>query len=156
LTPPSFKLKVGQTIFVPSGELPPPPIPDLFKDYFANPLSHPSCKGYAFMRGITSYHSGVDLAKGGGCPIRAVAAGTVTLAGWYNGGGNSVIIDHGGGIKSYYYHGSGQFWVKKGDYVRQGQNIMYMGCTGNCTGTHLHLSVSKNGALVDPSKVIPY
>jgi murein DD-endopeptidase MepM/ murein hydrolase activator NlpD len=81
LVPPTFKLTKGQKIIIPNAELPPPALPSLLPGYFADPLSHPACAGYRFIRGMWNGHSGVDLAKGGGCPIRAVAAGTVSFVG---------------------------------------------------------------------------
>lgn len=162
LIPPKYEIKAGQSVFVPLGELPPEPLPGLYKEYFANPLSHPSCAGYNYIRGFTSYHSGLDLAIGGGCPIRAVAAGVVISAGW--GGaleGYSVKIEHGDpnsgeSIQSLYYHGNGQIWVKTGEYVKKGQDIMHMGNTGNSTGTHLHITIRRNGVNVNPATYIPY
>lgn len=162
LVPPDYELTVGQKIFVPQGSLPPEPLPGLYRDYFENPLSHPACTGYQFQRGLTSYHSGIDLSKMGGCPIRSIAAGQVTFAGWADGlSGYTVIVEHGdpatgNSIKSYYLHGDGQIWVKTGDYVKKGQNLMHMGSTGYSTGTHLHLSIRRNNALVDPAIYVPY
>ncbi len=162
LVPPNYKLDVGQRIFVPQGSLPPEPLPGLYRDYFDNPLSHPACTGYRFQRGLTSYHSGIDLSKMGGCPIRSIAAGQVVFAGWSDGlSGYTVIVEHGdaeagNSIRSYYLHGSGEIWVRSGEYVKKGQNLMYMGSTGYSTGTHLHLSIRRNNALVDPAVYVPY
>lgn len=169
-------------VLIPGGSLPapPPPIPgpssyfsapytsaSILTDVqvqalnglnFVDPLSHPSCAGYSWSRGFSGWHDGVDLAKGGGCPIRAIAAGKVVVAGWevVAGGGYSVVIDHGNGIRSYYYHGDGNVWVRAGDTVYGGQEIMNMGCTGNCTGTHLHLTLKVGGFAVDTAPYIPY
>jgi murein DD-endopeptidase MepM/ murein hydrolase activator NlpD len=159
LAPPKYHLKPGTKLFIPNGEAPPAPLPGLDKDFFENPLSHPLCEGYIYQRGFTSYHSGIDLSKWDGCPIRAVAAGKVTFAGWYGAAGYSVIIEHGeegNSIKSAYYHGNGEMWVKEGDFVKKGQDIMRMGNTGNSTGTHLHISLFKNNQLINPGPLIPY
>lgn len=124
---------------------------------FSDPLSHPSCSGYGWSRGFTAWHNGVDLARAGGCPERAIAAGTVIYAGWGNGGqGYYVAIDHGSGVMSQYFHGDGNIWVRTGDYVSANQEIMNMGCTGWCTGTHLHLELRVNGVAIDPAPYIPY
>lgn len=124
---------------------------------FVDPLSHPSCGGYSWNRGYTAWHNGVDLGKGGGCPIRAAGPGIVTTAGWGQyGEGYHVKIDHGGGVTTVYYHGDGNIWVTPGTQVYAGQEIMNMGCTGNCTGTHLHLGLRINGVYYDPSPYIPY
>lgn len=168
-------------VLIPGGNLPapPPPIPgpsyyisapytsaSVLTDVqvqalnglnFVDPLSHPSCAGYGWSRGFSGWHDGADLTKGGGCPIRAIGAGTVTTAGWGNyGEGHHVVIDHGSGIKSYYYHSDGNIWVRAGDQVYAGQEIMNMGCTGNCTGTHLHLTIKVNGYAIDPAPYVPY
>lgn len=176
---PNYNL-ASTLVFVPNGKLPPPPpqliarsrptssgyiassrsgaaLGSLPAGTFDNPLSHPQCAGYRFSRGISSYHSGVDLSKGGGCPIRAIGAGRVLKAGWQrDGAGYAVTIDHGSGIQSLYYHGDGNIWVKPGDYVQKGQDIMYMGNTGNSFGTHLHLTLKFNGNIIDPQPYVPY
>ncbi len=159
LQPPDYALKVGQRIFIPSGN---PEIyegelsPTMLKDAFEDPLSNPKCAGYTFYGGFTATHNGLDLVKGYGCPIRAVAAGVVKHAGWWGKGGNTVIIDHGGGIETHYYHGNGEMWVKGGERVKAGQDIMYMGTSGNSSGTHLHFSIFNNGVAFDPTGYVPY
>lgn len=158
LVPPEYKISPGQNLFVPSGSLSESEIEinGIPKGVFDNPLSHPACRGYHLTRGYTSYHDGLDLAKYGGCPIRAIAAGRVIFAGWSSLAGFNVRIDHGGGIVSKYYHGTGEFWVKVGDRVQQGQEIMMMGTSGNSTGTHLHLTITYNGHTVNPGLYVPY
>lgn len=154
-----YNLVAGQYLFVPNGNLfrPDVDVTDIPRGVFKNPLSNPACKGYAFSRGFLSYHNGVDLAIWTGCPISAAANGYVSYAGWSPGGqGYNVVVDHGGGIYTHYYHGDGTFWVKTGDRVQQGQALMYMGCTGNCTGTHLHFSLFKDGVAVNPFDFVPY
>lgn len=129
---------------------------EIFGIPLGNPLSNPDCIGYVWSRGYLPWHPAVDLAKGGGCPIRAVASGVVTYSGWSNGGqGYNVRIDHGNGVETYYYHAE-TLWVRTGDYVVLGQEIMYMGCTGFCTGTHLHLELRVNGIPIDTAPYIPY
>lgn len=161
LKEPDYKLTVGEDIMIPDGRLRPVDITDISQEQlygaFEDPLSHPACTGYSFYGGIGSYpgHNGVDLGFAGGCPIRAIAAGTVYYTGWEDLSGYTVKIDHGGGLRSYYYHGNGEIWVKNGQYVEQGTDLMMMGCTGNCFGTHLHLTIKLNNQLVDPVKYIP-
>jgi murein DD-endopeptidase MepM/ murein hydrolase activator NlpD len=155
-----YTLTEGQTIFIPDGNLNSNALSStlsLPRDVFANPLSNPDCNGYSISRGFLSYHNGIDLARWPGCPISAVANGTVTYAGWLNAGeGYNVRIDHGGGIVTQYFHGSGEFYVKAGDKVRQGQPIMMMGTTGNSTGVHLHFILWFNGIAIDPYGYVPY
>lgn len=156
LVPPEYKLPAE--VFVPKGTLSESEvvITGIPQGVFSNPLSHPSCAGYRFERGLSSYHNGTDLSKRGGCPVRAIGAGRVTYVGWSPGAGFNVKIDHGGDITSHYYHSTGEFWVKVGDRVQQGQEIMMMGSTGNSTGTHLHLSLFKNKVAVNPGIFVPY
>lgn len=159
LVPPDYALVAGQEVFVPQGSLAESEvvIAGIPQGVFANPLSNPACAGYRLERGYTGYHNGLDLSRYPGCPIRAIAAGRVTHVGCTLGGpGCYIKIDHGGGIESHYYHGSGEFWVKNGDRVQQGQDIMMMGTTGNSTGVHLHLSLFKNNISVNPGLFVPY
>jgi len=155
-----YNLKAGDKIFIPDGNIKSNGIAalaDIPTGVFINPLQDPRCNGYIESRGFLSYHNGVDLAKWDGCPISAIASGVVVYAGWSEyGEGYNVRIDHGGGIVSHYYHGNGDIWVKKGDHVEQGQLIMYMGTTGNSTGTHLHLSLFKDNVAVDPAPYVPF
>jgi murein DD-endopeptidase MepM/ murein hydrolase activator NlpD len=94
-------------------------------------------------------HEGIDIAVGYGTPIRAAAAGRVVYAGWMEGYGNLVAIDHGGGISTAYGHQS-SIAVGVGQVVSQGATIGYVGCTGHCFGPHLHFEVRVNGSPVDP------
>lgn len=95
-------------------------------------------------------HAGVDLAVGQGTPIHAAALGTVTKAEWYDGYGNYVSINHGGGISTAYGHMMQLPSVKAGQQVMQGQTIGYVGMTGDASGPHLHFEVRINGGPVDP------
>ena len=70
-------------------------------------------------------------------------------AGWLDGYGNLVVIDHGGGISTAYAHQS-TIASSVGQHVSQGQVIGYVGCTGHCFGPHLHFEVRVNGSPVDP------
>jgi murein DD-endopeptidase MepM/ murein hydrolase activator NlpD len=157
---PPFDLTGREFIFIPNGNILVNlvgPLKEIPKGVFSNPLAHPSCSGYSFSRGVTSYHNGVDLAKWDGCIITSVANGVVLYAGWSNyGEGYNVRVDHGGGIVTHYYHGNGDFYVRTGDRVQQGQPLLYMGNTGNSFGTHLHFSLFKNGVAVDPYGYVPY
>jgi murein DD-endopeptidase MepM/ murein hydrolase activator NlpD len=80
--------------------------------------------------------------------VRAGASGRVIVAGWMGGYGNLVVIDHGNGLATAYAHMSA-IWVSGGS-VSQGQGIGAVGCTGSCTGDHLHFEVRVNGSAVDP------
>jgi murein DD-endopeptidase MepM/ murein hydrolase activator NlpD len=97
-------------------------------------------------------HEGIDIAVPEGTPIRAAAAGTVTLmqpeasSGGY---GNYTCISHSSSISTCYAHQSA-FGTSMGAHVSQGQVIGSSGCTGHCFGPHVHFEVRVNGAAVDP------
>lgn len=94
-------------------------------------------------------HEGIDIGVGMGTPIHAAAAGTILYCGWESGYGNLVVIDHGGDLATAYGHQSA-IAVACGQHVNQGDVIGYVGCTGHCTGPHLHFEVRINGNPVDP------
>jgi murein DD-endopeptidase MepM/ murein hydrolase activator NlpD len=94
-------------------------------------------------------HTGIDIGVSDGTPIQAVASGRVIYAGWMDGYGNLVFIDHGRGLSTGYAHQS-SIGVSNGESVTQGQVIGYVGCTGHCFGPHLHFEVRVNGSPVDP------
>ncbi len=102
---------------------------------------------------LKSFHSGTDYRAKTGTPIRSVADGRVVLIKNRFFAGNSVIIDHGQGIYTGYYHLS-RFKVHKGEFVQRGQVIGLAGATGRVTGPHLHFTVHVNGMLVDPLQFI--
>jgi murein DD-endopeptidase MepM/ murein hydrolase activator NlpD len=99
--------------------------------------------------GDCSNHPGIDIAVPSGTPVHAAAAGTVIIAGWVDGYGNFVVIDHGGGLSTGYGHNS-RLAVSVGQQVAQGQVVSYSGCTGYCFGPHVHFEVRVNGTPVDP------
>ena len=99
--------------------------------------------------GVYRRHTGVDIGASYGSSIMAANGGTVTLAGWYSGYGNCVVIDHGGGKATLYGHMS-SIGVSKGQSVSKGQQIGRVGSTGNSTGPHLHFEILINGAAVNP------
>jgi len=94
-------------------------------------------------------HDGIDIAAPTGTAVRAAACGTVSLAGSQSGYGNMVCITHNSQFSTCYAHLS-RFGVTNGAPVRQGQVIGYVGCTGNCTGPHLHFETRVNGRAQDP------
>lgn len=106
---------------------------------------------------ITQYfswrHAGLDIANKTGTPLFAADAGTVEYAGWGNGYGNHIKIDHGGGKKTLYAHMS-RFYVSKGDTVTKGESIGEMGSTGWSTGPHIHFEVIINGVKYNPLNYI--
>jgi murein DD-endopeptidase MepM/ murein hydrolase activator NlpD len=94
-------------------------------------------------------HDGVDVAAPTGTAVRAAACGTVSLAGQQSGYGNMVCVTHTSQFSTCYAHLS-RFAVSNGASVQQGQVIGYVGCTGSCTGPHLHFEARVNGQAQDP------
>jgi murein DD-endopeptidase MepM/ murein hydrolase activator NlpD len=92
----------------------------------------------------------VDIFLPEGTPVRAVSAGTVVLSGEQFFGGRSVVLDHGGGLFSIYYH-LREAVVSEGQRVAKGDRIGAVGSTGRATGPHLHFGVRAAGGRVDPS-----
>jgi murein DD-endopeptidase MepM/ murein hydrolase activator NlpD len=103
--------------------------------------------------GFYQMHKGLDIAAERGTPIHAPALGTVISAGWEEGLGNTISLDHGFGVVTIYGHLS-LIKVHRGETVNRMDIIGYVGSTGFSTGPHLHYEVHKNGAVVDPRKFI--
>jgi len=98
-------------------------------------------------------HHGTDFGARRGVPLLAVYSGRVSFAGWMGGYGKVVKIKHPKGYESLYAHQS-RIKVKKGQRVKKGQIIGYVGSTGRSTGPHLHFGLKKRGRWVDPMKVL--
>jgi murein DD-endopeptidase MepM/ murein hydrolase activator NlpD len=100
-------------------------------------------------------HEGIDIDGYTGQPIVASKSGRVISAGDAGDGyGTKVVIDHGGGYTTLYGHMS-SLGTSSGASVSQGQVVGYVGCTGSCTGDHLHFEVRVNGAPQDPLAYLP-
>jgi murein DD-endopeptidase MepM/ murein hydrolase activator NlpD len=97
-------------------------------------------------------HAGLDIAAPTGTPIYAAQSGTV-LGGCGSGYGNCILIDHGGGLVTLYAHLSAVY--VSGGSVSRGQNVGAMGCTGSCTGPHLHFETRVNGVAQNPRNYLP-
>lgn len=98
---------------------------------------------------LKSYHSGVDFRAQVGTPIKATNDGKVVLVKERYYAGGSVIIDHGNGLYSCYFHMS-KFFVKVGDIVKQGEVLGLSGKSGRVTGPHLHFSFKLFNTTIDP------
>jgi murein DD-endopeptidase MepM/ murein hydrolase activator NlpD len=120
------------------------------------PAAGPVTSGFGYRThpifGDRRLHTGIDIGAPYGAPVFASDSGVVVFAGVMSGYGNAVVVDHGGGLATTYNHLS-SFSVGNGSSVGRGQNIAAVGCTGYCTGTHLHFEVRVNGNPVDP---MPY
>src|SRR6266851_238524 len=100
------------------------------------------------------FHTGIDVAVDYGLPVKAAEAGQVVSAGLMEGYGNVVIIDHGGALATLYAHMS-SLSVRQGQAVTRGQQIGAIGCTGLCTGPHLHFETRIGGTPVQPLNMLP-
>jgi murein DD-endopeptidase MepM/ murein hydrolase activator NlpD len=100
-----------------------------------------------------SPHTGVDQKGEAGAPVRAINSGHAVLIADHFFTGNSLYLDHGGGIISMYFH-LDKVLVNDGDAIKKGQVIGLVGATGRVTGPHLHWGVRVNGARVNPLTLI--
>ena len=98
--------------------------------------------------GVNESHNGTDIAAPTGTQVVAAKAGTVIEANYNNGAGYHIVIDHGDGVKTYYFHSS-QLIANEGDEVKAGDVIMLVGSTGQSTGPHLHFGITINGEWVN-------
>jgi len=99
--------------------------------------------------GNARFHSGLDIGGDYGMPIHAAASGIVIESGWIGGYGNTIMIEHGGGVVTLYGHNE-SLAVGVGQSVNQGDVIAYCGSTGNSTGPHCHFEVRLGGEPVSP------
>lgn len=106
-----------------------------------------------FNGSLKSYHSGTDFRAKVGTPIKCVNDGKVVLASDRFYAGGSIIVDHGHGIYTCYYHMS-EFSVEEGQKVQKGQVLGLSGKSGRVTGPHLHFSARVSGVQVDPLQFI--
>jgi murein DD-endopeptidase MepM/ murein hydrolase activator NlpD len=117
---------------------------------WVNPLP-----GGTWMRGFSSWHTGVDLAAPEGTSVAAANGGNVIFAGWSNWGyGNAIVISHGP-ILTLYGHLSA-IYVGCGQNVSAGQSIGAVGTTGNSSGPHLHFEVRSGDTPTDPSSIFSF
>jgi murein DD-endopeptidase MepM/ murein hydrolase activator NlpD len=104
------------------------------------------------------FHGGIDMANGCGTPIKAAAAGVVVASGrplWPWDSGYGVVIDHGGGLLSWYWHLRAVVVVSPGQGVSPGDLVGYEGNTGMSTGCHLHFAINDNGVWENPRFFLP-
>jgi murein DD-endopeptidase MepM/ murein hydrolase activator NlpD len=99
-------------------------------------------------------HEGIDIGASSGSAVVAARAGRVSHAGRMGGYGNLLMIDHGGGVVTAYAHLSAMS-VGAGTQVTAGQRIGSVGCTGSCTGPHLHFEVRVGGVARNPRGFLP-
>jgi murein DD-endopeptidase MepM/ murein hydrolase activator NlpD len=97
----------------------------------------------------SGYHGGVDITGGPGAPVVAANGGRVALAEPLQVRGNAVVLDHGCGLLSAYYHLS-EITVREDQWVPKGELLGRLGNTGLSTGAHLHWEMRVGGIMVDP------
>ena len=143
-------------VFAPSAAAhltePPERIPD--KQLFYVPLN--GNLGSPFGPRWGRFHEGIDIEGWAHTKVHAALAGEVTRVGWlrgYEGFGLVIKLRHRNGIVTMYAH-LAQAFVKRGDRVAEGELIARAGCTGSCTGVHLHLQVWVDGKLTDPLRFL--
>ncbi len=123
------------------------------------PAAAPTALAWPVPAGSVSqyYHAGhlaLDIAAPYGAQVSAAQAGVVTSAGWRaNGGGYVISIDHGNGMITVYNH-LGSIGVSPGQLVSAGEAIGGVGCTGMCTGPHVHFEVIVNGVIDNPLRYL--
>jgi murein DD-endopeptidase MepM/ murein hydrolase activator NlpD len=100
-------------------------------------------------RAFGRFHNGIDIAVKPETPCRIAAAGTVVFAGWKNGYGKTIIVEHGDRVHTLYGHLS-RFVVSRGQRVKQGAVVGLTGTTGHVSGPHLHYEILVHGRPVDP------
>lgn len=130
---------------------------------FANPVEGGTISSkfgprdtFATSNGASSsrWHKSIDIAAPAGTAIKSVKGGKVTANGWVSGYGWTIEVSHGNGYVSMYHHMQNQSSVAVGTEVKQGQTIGNVGSTGNSTGPHLDLTITKDGTPVDPASLI--
>lgn len=159
----TLKLRVGEILYIPGGKMPPPqpiaptysaPAPSSYyvaggSGIFAWPVKG-SLNQYP-----SWWHPALDLGAPYGTPVTASAKGTVVASGWSNlGFGNHVVIAHPNGYSSLYAHLAG-VTVAAGQVVPLGKQIGTIGCSGFCTGPHLHYEIKRGNSHVNPLSVLP-
>lgn len=154
------RLVAGQRILVPGGEPMRTPAPT--PKAKAGGSTSPARSGVHLwplpVRGtittrFSAAHPGIDIAAPGGTSVRAIAAGTITWAGWKNnGGGYVVVIRHPDGMVSTYNHNR-EVIVRVGQDVAVGERIAAVGASGWATGPHLDLRIEMGGELIDPLRL---
>lgn len=126
----------------------------VFSGRFIRPVNGRLSSSFGYrthpISGKRKLHTGQDIAAPSGTTIKAAGSGRVIFAGYRNGYGKTVIIDHGGGLSTLYGHCS-RLYVSSGQSVKQGQKIAAVGSTGYSTGPHLHFEVRVKGKPVNPN-----
>jgi murein DD-endopeptidase MepM/ murein hydrolase activator NlpD len=119
------------------------------------PVSGTVTRGFGYDR--SEWHPGIDVGTLTSLDITAAGGGVVEAIGYaqgFDGYGNVVLVDMGQGLEALYAHLS-SIGVRVGERVTSGQKLGLAGCTGWCTGTHLHFELRERGAAFDPAPLLP-
>ena len=153
----SDTLTPNDNLFVPGGRLDWVNRQEINGDLFIWPAVGWVSSPYGFrtspFAGTRQFHSGIDISAPMGAPVRAAMAGRVTQVGYDSTWGNYVMISHHSGYRTFYAHMS-VVRVRAGAQVATGQRIGDVGNTGRTTGPHLHFTVYRNGATVNPRNLM--
>jgi len=148
-------LLVSLTLSSPAGAVPDAPLDVYFEHLEPLTLAWPAdgtiTDGYGPRWG--RMHLGIDVGILDRLDVRAATSGTVTASGWlsgYEGYGHVVIVDAGSGYSLLYAHLSASD-VVPGQWLAAGERIGQAGCTGSCTGTHLHFELRLDSVPIDPA-----
>ncbi len=141
-------IPVGTTVFIPDARP-----QNIFPGFLWPTVARVITCGYGwrrnpFNRKRREFHQGMDI-RARYERVRSTKFGKITYAGWLGGYGKVIIVAHPGRIKSLYAHLS-KIYVRRGQYVKQGQFIGRTGNTGRSTGAHLHLEIIRNGRPINP------
>lgn len=151
------EISFNTKLFIPGASLSIMELKKAMGELFIYPINGRLTSPFGYRRdpftGRKSFHSGIDLAAPTGTPIKVILDGVVNLTSYSRIFGNYVIVTHPNGYQTLYGHVSA-FSAKKGDRVSQGDIIAFVGNTGMSTGPHVHLSIYKNGKLIDPLSVL--
>jgi len=154
----SDRVVTGTELLIPGVRMPYSMLQEINGDLFYWPLyggltSYYGRRRDPFNPSRTQFHSGIDIRGSTGAPVRAAMAGRVSGVGYDRVFGNFVIINHHSGYRTLYGHLS-VIRTRTGANVAQGERIGDVGNTGQSTGPHLHFTVYKNGALVNPLNLL--
>ena len=159
----TLTLRTGQSLIIPGGKMPPPtPLPSgpsgprNYPIFFAGGSGLFSWPVVGSLNQSPSWwHPAIDIGAPYGRVVSASAAGTVVSAGWSNlGFGNFVEIQHNNGYTTRYAH-MAKVTVRAGQSIGKAQQVGTIGCTGFCTGSHLHYEIKRSGSFVNPLSVLP-
>jgi murein DD-endopeptidase MepM/ murein hydrolase activator NlpD len=121
------------------------------------PASGTVTRGFGYDPTMAEFHPGIDIGSLLSLDVRAAGPGVVEATGaatGFEGYGNIVLVDMGSGIEALYAH-LASVRVTAGDVVFPGELLGQAGCTGWCTGTHLHFELRSHGIAFDPAPLLP-